>query len=92
MIDIMKRATMTLPDDLAEAMESYQNAQEAPPSLTTVVQAALRQYLAERGFLRTRRPLQITPALKGSGRSDVSQQHDRYFAEAARSVKNRSTE
>ena len=89
----MKRATMTLPDDLAEAMETYQNAQEAPPSLTTVVQAALRQYLGERGFLRTRRPLQITPALKGSGRSDVSQQHDRYFAEAApRSTKDRSIE
>jgi len=79
----MKRATMTLPDDLAEAMENYQQAQEAPPSLTTVVQAALRQYLGERGFLRTRRPLQITPAQKGSGDHDVSQQHDRYLAGAA---------
>jgi hypothetical protein len=78
----MKRATMTLPDDLAEAMESYQQAQEAPPSLTTVVQAALRQYLGERGFLRTRHALRITPAPKGSGRRDVSQQHDRYLAGA----------
>ena len=77
----MKRATMTFPDDLAEAVEHYQRAQEAPPSLTTVVQAALRQYLAERGFLRTRRTLQITPAPKGSGRRDVSREHDRYFAE-----------
>jgi hypothetical protein len=76
----MKRATMTLPDDLALAAERYLASQEAPPTLTAVVQAALRQYLGERGFLRTRRTLEITPARKGSGRSDVSQQHDRYLA------------
>ncbi len=76
----MKRATMTLPDDLAEAVESYRRAQEAPPSLTTLVQAALRQYLSDRGFLRTRRALQIAPAQKGSGHIDVSEQHDRYLA------------
>lgn len=76
----MKRATMTLPDDLAEAMERYLTSQETPPSLTTVVQAALRQYLGERGFLRTRRRLEITPAKRGSGRSDISKDHDRYLA------------
>jgi metal-responsive CopG/Arc/MetJ family transcriptional regulator len=77
----MKRATMTLPDDLAKAVESYQQAQEAPPSLTTVIQAALRQYLGERGFLHKRRTLEISPAAKGSGRRDVSRDHDRYLAE-----------
>ena len=41
----MKRATMTFPDDLAEAVDNYRQAQEAPPSLTTVVQTALREYL-----------------------------------------------
>src|SRR5438105_4149200 len=56
----MKRATMTLPDDLAEAVERYVRAQEAPPALTTVVQAALREYLRNRGFLRPYRPLKIT--------------------------------
>ncbi len=76
----MKRATMTLPDDLAEAMDNYLRAQEAPPALTTVVQAALREYLGERGFLRTRRPLKIRPAKRGSGRSDVSLEHDLYLA------------
>jgi len=76
----MKRATMTLPDDLAEAVETYQRAQEAPPTLTTLVQAALRQYLSDRGFLRVRRTLAITAAAKGSGRHDVSQEHDRYLA------------
>jgi hypothetical protein len=74
----MKRATMTFPDDLAKAMEDYLQSQEAPPSLTTVMQAALREYLRERGFLREYRPLKITP--KGnSGRSDVSQNHDLYL-------------
>jgi len=71
---------MTFPDDLAKAVERYLASQEAPPTLTTMVQAALRQYLGERGFLRTKRTLEITPARKGSGRSDVSQQHDRYLA------------
>ena len=75
----MKRATMTLPDDLAEALENYTQAQEAPPSLTTVVQAALRQYLNDRGFLRVRKPFSITPAQKGSGRRDISENHDRYL-------------
>jgi hypothetical protein len=74
----MKRATMTLPDDLAKAMDDYVRAQEAPPALTTVMQAALREYLRERGFLRTYRPLKITP--KGSsGCSDVSINHDLYL-------------
>jgi hypothetical protein len=77
----MKRATMTLPDDLAEAVEKYVQAQEASPALTTVVQAALREYLQKRGFLRQYRPLKITPAPRGSGRTDISVEHDRYFAE-----------
>ena len=75
----MKRATITFPDDLADAVESYMESQEAPPAVTTVVQTALRHYLTERGFLGTRRTFEITPARKGSGRSDVSQQHDRYL-------------
>jgi len=72
---------MTLPDDLAHAVEEYVKAQEAPPALTTVMQAALREYLRERGFLRPYRPLRITPAPRGSGKTDVSIDHDRYFAE-----------
>jgi hypothetical protein len=77
----MKRATMTLPDDLTEALDRYVKAQEVRPPLTTVVQAALREYLRQRGFLRSYRPLRITPAAKGSGLTDVSLNHDRYFAE-----------
>jgi hypothetical protein len=76
---LMKRATITLPDDLAEATDKYLQAQDAPPALTTVMQTALREYLRERGFLRVRRTLKIRPAKRGSGRSDVSQNHDLYF-------------
>jgi hypothetical protein len=71
---------MTFSDDLAKAVQKYLASQEAPPTLTAVVQAALRQYLGERGFLRTRKILEIAPAPKSSGRSDVSQEHDRYLA------------
>lgn len=78
----MKRASITLPDDIAEGVNAYVRTQETPPALTTVVQTALREFLRDRGFLRAYRPLKITPATKGSGLSDVSKKHDRYFAEA----------
>ena len=61
-------------------MDSYIRAQEAPPPLTAVVQAALRQYLTEHGYMRVRKPLRISPATRGSGRRDLSQAHDRYLA------------
>ena len=77
----MKRATVTIPDDLAEAVENYVRDQEVPPALTAIVQSALRQFLIERGCMGRRRPLHITPAKRGSGFRDVSQNHDRYFAE-----------
>jgi hypothetical protein len=72
---------MTLPDDLAEALNRYVEAQEARPAFTSVVQAALTEYLRARGFLGPHRPLKITPATKGSGLSDISANHDLYFAE-----------
>ena len=69
---------MTLPDNLAKAVERYRQSLDAPPALTTIMQKALSEYLRERGFLRTYRPLRITP--KGnSGRSDVSENHDLYL-------------
>ena len=74
----MRRATVTLPHDLAEAVDRYVRAQEAPPALTSVVQTALREYLRERGFLQAYRPLKLEP-LGNSGRSDVSRNHDLYL-------------
>lgn len=74
----MKRSTLTIPDDLAKAVDEYVQAQKVPPSFTDLVQTALREFLRERGFLRTYRPLKIT-AVGRSGRSDVSMNHDAYF-------------
>lgn len=78
----MKRVTITIPDELAGAVDRYVQAQEAPPALTAVVQTALRVYLTERGYLRVAGPLRITPGRSGSGRRDVSHAHDRHHLAA----------
>jgi hypothetical protein len=41
----MRRATITVPDDLARALDAFIAAQPARPSLTSVVEAALEAYL-----------------------------------------------
>ena len=76
----MKRATITLPDDLEQALERFVEAQAVPVQLTAVVQAAVREYLGERGYLKTSSALRIRPAQRGSGQEDVSTSHDRYLA------------
>ena len=75
----MKRATITLNDELERVVDAYLCDQEARPSLTAVVQTALRRYLSERGYVRPAKRLRITPARRGSGRKDVSQRHDHYL-------------
>jgi metal-responsive CopG/Arc/MetJ family transcriptional regulator len=82
----MRRATITLPDDLEAEMESYLETQDAPPSLTGLVEAALRRYLQEkrleaRQYRPPAGPLRITPSEQGSGATDVALEHDRYLAE-----------
>lgn len=76
----MKRATVTISADLEKALDVYSSRQEVAPTFTALVQAALREYLARRGAAAPERPLRITPAIKGSGKSDVSQRHDEHFA------------
>ena len=83
----MRRATITIPDDLETDLEAFLKTQEAPPSLTVLMQTALRRFLAEmrleqRGYRPPSQPLHVTPASSGSGRSDVSIRHDRELAEA----------
>lgn len=77
----MKRATITLPPEMEDALERYIRDQEVTPTFTAIVQAALREYLAGRGYLGEPRFLRIRPAEQGSGSTDVSLNHDRYFAE-----------
>ena len=80
----MKRATVTLPDELEEALEAYRRSQDLPLSLTALTQAALRKYLEKRGFLApsSGRSFGIPLSGCGSGKRDVSAEHDRYLAEA----------
>ena len=82
----MKRTTISLSDSLSVALEQYRNSQEVRASLSAIVQAALREYLARRGhgLEPERGTFRITPAARGSGSSDVSANHDRYLAEAVR--------
>jgi hypothetical protein len=46
----MRRASITIPDDLESALERYRRDLEVPPSLASVVQVALEKYLEERGY------------------------------------------
>ncbi len=46
----MRRASITIPDGLESALEKYRRDLEVPPSLASVVQAALERYLEERGY------------------------------------------
>ena len=75
----MRRATVTISDDLEANLNAYISRQDASPALTAVVQAALREYLGRRGYGAEKRQLRITPARKGSGKRDVSLRHDRYL-------------
>jgi hypothetical protein len=43
-------ARITIPDRLEAALERYRGGLEAPPSLASVVQAALGEYLEDRGY------------------------------------------
>ena len=77
---LMKRATITLGNDLEASLAAYIRQQEASPALTAVVQAALREYLENRGFGPGAKTLRVTPSKKGGGARDASLRHDRYLA------------
>lgn len=78
----MKRTTVTISDELEANLDAYIRQQEVSPALTAVVQTALQEFLARRGFVPGARRLRITPAEKGSGAKDISAHHDRYLAGA----------
>ena len=76
----MRRATITIEDELEASLDAYIRQQEAAPPLTAVVRTALKEFLAARGFVPGQRKLRITPARKGSGARNISVEHDRYLA------------
>ena len=75
----MKRATVTISDELEASLIAYVSQQEVAPALTAVVQAALQEYLARRGYAPSGK-FRVTPAHKGSGSRDASIRHDFYLA------------
>lgn len=82
----MKRATITIPDDLEYKLEAYLEGKDAPPSFTTLVQVALRDYLRnealrERGYKPATAPFNPQPLEEKDdrGEPDVSIDHDAYF-------------
>jgi hypothetical protein len=82
----MRRATITIPDDLEAELSAYFKTQDVAPSLTGLVETALRRFLEEKRFeslqyQSPRKSFRPTPAEKGSGLHDVSVEHDRYLAE-----------
>lgn len=46
----MRRATVTISEELEGALESYRSDLEFPPSLAALMQAALKEYLHQRGY------------------------------------------
>ena len=81
----MRRATITIPDDLEKDLQAWLDTQPAPPSLAKVMQAALKSFLTEKKlealeYRPARYAFWITPAEHGSGYSDVSINHDAHLA------------
>ena len=80
----VRRTTISLPDELQDALQRYRADREAEAPLSAVAQAAIREFLAKRGYLQEpgETAFRITPAPAGSDASDVSANHNRYFAES----------
>ncbi|MFN0164790.1 MAG: hypothetical protein ACKV22_00040 [Bryobacteraceae bacterium] len=76
----MRRVAVTLDSELDKSLREYLNWQEAPPTLTALMHVALSEFLSRRGFSAPAPGLEITPARRGSGSSDVSLHHDQYLA------------
>jgi len=77
----MKSASVTIPDDLAEALAAYGRDQGLPTEAEALIEAALRQLLAGHGYLATFRPFHITPIEHDGEETDISINHDRYLAD-----------
>ena len=66
---LMKRATITISDQLEPALEAYLKDQEVAPSLTRLLQTALGEFLAARGYGGSKKPPRAGGALRTAARS-----------------------
>lgn len=81
---LMKRTTISLPDDLEAALSRYRREREAHAPVSALAQTAIREFLARRGYATASGApsFHLTAWSAGSGLNDVSVEHDRYFAES----------
>jgi len=77
----MTQTTVSIPEDLDEALAAYGRDRGLGTDLDAAVAAALRDALTDRGYLLPFRPFRVTTLHRTSGPTDVSQDHDRYVAE-----------
>jgi hypothetical protein len=76
----MLEINTTLPESLVQALEIYTREQVIQPTANTVIQTALEEFLAQRGyFTPVKKTLRIKPAPRGSGLTNTSINHDNYF-------------
>ena len=78
----MKRASITFSDELESKLENYLKAQTTPPSLSSVVQVALEEYLDKqaflvRGYKAATSELDL-PVSDAEVKADVSLNHDKF--------------
>ena len=81
----MKRASITFSETLESKLEAYLQSKATPPSLSTLVNVALEEYLdkqawLERGHVKTKGELTL-PVSTAEVEPDVSLNHDKYFSE-----------
>lgn len=65
----MRRATVTIPEELEGALESYKRDLEFSPSLAALMQAALREYLQQRGYVAQDGGADSRPSMYGDAPS-----------------------
>ncbi len=89
----MKRATITFSDDLEAKLNTYMTGQKTPPSLNTVVQTALEEFLEAQKWaaveLQPAKGQLELPTSDAEVEPDVSLNHDAY-AEPSYPAKNSS--
>ncbi|MEA5619333.1 hypothetical protein VB711_16005 [Cronbergia sp. UHCC 0137] len=77
----MQSLNITLPDTLANALNSYIEDQKNPLPTNDIVENAIIEFLSQRGYLPPKKPINFTHTTKGSGFLDTSVNHDQILAE-----------
>jgi len=81
----MKRVTIEIDDELDEALAAYARARSMGDDLNAAAEAVLRDHLLNHRYLipgrGLRLPRRIIPLHRDTGPTDVSINHDKYFAD-----------